>query len=76
MNKMINAIGLGHSIAVVIVALLTTIAIGAKADIPKRISYAIDYELGVAHLCDGTDTAYEVHQCKYDYSDLMERNNG
>ena len=73
MNYLINKIGLGHSIAFVIVALLTTIAVGAKAEMPKRISYAIDYELGVAHLCDGTDTAYEVHGCKYDYSEYMNK---
>lgn len=73
MNYLIKTIGLGHSIAFVIVALLTTIAIGAKADMPKRISYAIDYELGVAQLCDGTDTAYEVHGCKYDYSEYMNK---
>ena len=73
MNYLINKIGFGHSIAVVIVALLTTIAVGAKADMPKRISYAIDYELGVAQLCDGTDTSYEVHQCKYDYSEYMNK---
>ena len=73
MNYLIKTIGLGHSIAVIIVALLTTIAVGAKADMPKRISYAIDYELGVAHLCDGTDTAYEVHGCKYDYSEYMNK---
>lgn len=71
MNYLINKIGLGHSIAFVIVALLTTIAVGAKADMPKRISYAIDYELGIAQQCDGTDEAYEVYGCKYDYSDLM-----
>lgn len=71
MNYLINKIGLGHSIAFVIVALLTTIAVGAKADMPKRISYAIDYELGIAQQCDGTDSSYEVHGCKYDYSDLM-----
>lgn len=68
---LINKIGLGHSIAFVIVALLTTIAIGAKADMPKRISYAIDYELGIAQQCDGTDSSYEVYGCKYDYSDLL-----
>lgn len=73
MNYLINKIGLGHSIAFVIVALLTTIAVGAKAEMPKRINYAIDYELGVAHLCDGTDTAYEVHGCKYDYSEYMNK---
>ena len=73
MNYLINKIGLGHSIAVVIVALLTTIAVGAKADMPKRISYAIDYELGVAQLCDGTDSSYEVYGCKYDYSEYMNK---
>lgn len=76
MNYLIKQIGLGHSIAVIVVAILTLLAMGAKADMPKRISYAIDYELGVAQLCDGTDTAYEVHQCKYDYSEYMENNNG
>lgn len=71
MNKMINTIGLGHTIAFTIVAIMTLLAVGVKADMPKRISYAIDYELGIAQQCDGTDTAYEVHGCKYDYSDLM-----
>ena len=71
MNFLIKQIGLGHTIAFVIVALLTTIAIGAKADMPKRISYAIDYELGIAQQCDGTDSSYEVYGCKYDYSDLL-----
>lgn len=71
MNYLINKIGLGHTIAFVIVAILTLIAVGAKAEMPKRISYAIDYELGIAQQCDGTDEAYEVHGCKYDYSDLM-----
>lgn len=71
MIYLINKIGLGHSIAFVIVALLTTIASGAKADMPKRISYAIDYELGIAQQCDGTDSSYEVYGCKYDYSDLL-----
>jgi hypothetical protein len=73
MNYLINKIGLGHTIAFVIVAILTTIAVGAKADAVKRVNYAIDYELGVAHLCDGTDTAYEVHGCKYDYSEYMNK---
>lgn len=73
MNYLVNKIGLGHSIAVIIVAILTLLAVGAKADAVKRINYAIDYELGVAQLCDGTDTAYEVHQCKYDYSEYMNK---
>lgn len=71
MNYLINKIGLGHSIAFIIVAIMTLLAVGAKAEMPKRISYAIDYELGIAQQCDGTDEAYEVHGCKYDYSDLM-----
>ena len=65
-------IGLGHSIAFVIVALLTTIVIGAKVDAVKRVNYAIDYELGIAQQCNGTDTAYKIG-CKYDYSDLLNR---
>ena len=73
MNKLVQTIGLGHSIAFVIVALLTTIAVGAKADVVKRINYAVDYELGIAQQCDGTDYSYEVLQCKYDYSDLLNR---
>lgn len=73
MNKMINAIGLKHSIAVAVVALLTTIAVGAKADVVKKVNYAIDYELGIAHQCDGTDSSYEIYGCKYDYSDLLNR---
>lgn len=73
MNKLIQTIGLGHSIAFVVVALLTTIAVGAKAEMSKRISYAIDLELGIAHQCNGTDYAYEVLECKYDYSDLLNR---
>ena len=73
MNYLIKQIGLGHSIAVIVVAILTLLAVGAKADAVKRVNYAIDYELGVAHLCDGTDTAYEVHGCKYDYSEYMNK---
>lgn len=73
MNFLINKIGLGHSIAFVIVAIMTLLAVGAKAEMPKRISYAIDYELGIAQQCDGTDTAYEVHGCKYDYSEYMNK---
>ena len=71
MNKLIQTIGLGHSVAFVIVALLTTIAVGAKADVVKRVNYAIDYELSIAQQCDGTDSSYEVYGCKYDYSDLL-----
>ena len=73
MNKLIQTIGLGHSIAFVIVALLTTIAVGAKADVVKRVNYAVDYELGIAQQCDGTDSSYEIYGCKYDYSDLLNK---
>lgn len=73
MNKIIQSIGLGHSIVFVIVALLTTIAVGAKADVVKRINYAVDYELGIAQQCDGTDSSYEIYGCKYDYSDLLNK---
>lgn len=73
MNKLVQTIGLGHSIAFVIVALLTTIAVGAKADVVKRVNYAVDYELGIAQQCDGTDSSCEIYGCKYDYSDLLNR---
>lgn len=71
MNKVISKLGLGHTIAITIVAIMLAITASAKADMVKRINYAIDYELGIAQQCDGTDEAYEVHGCKYDYSDLM-----
>lgn len=73
MNYLINKLGYGHSIAFVVVALLTTIAVGAKADVVKRINYAVDYELGIAQQCDGTDSSYEIYGCKYDYSDLLNK---
>ncbi len=71
MNKLVNKLGLGHTIAIFIVAIMLAITASAKADMVKRINYAIDYELGIAQQCDGTDSSYEVHGCKYDYSDLM-----
>lgn len=67
----INKLGLGHTLAIYVVAMVIVVATAMKVDMVKRINYALDYELGVAHLCDGTDTSYEVHQCKFDYSDLM-----
>lgn len=73
MNRLIQSISLGHSIAFVLISILTLIAIGAKTEIPKRINYAIDYELGIAHQCDGTDYSYKVLQCKYNYTDLLNR---
>lgn len=71
MNKVISKLGLGHTIAITIVAIMLAITASAKADMIKRINYAIDYELGIAHQCDGTDSSYEVYGCKYDYSDLL-----
>lgn len=71
MNKIVSKLGLGHTIAISIVAIMLAITASAKADMVKRINYAIDYELGIAQQCDGTDEAYEVHGCRYDYSDLM-----
>lgn len=71
MNKLVNKLGLGHTIAISIVAIMLTITASAKADMVKRINYAIDYELGIAQQCDGTDSSYEVYGCKYDYSDLL-----
>lgn len=73
MNYLIKHIGFGHSIAVIIVALLTLLAVGAKADAVKRMNYALDYELGIAKQCNGTDYAYEVLGCKYDYSEYMNK---
>lgn len=71
MNKLVSKLGLGHTIAIILVAIMLAITASAKADMVKRINYAIDYELGIAQQCDGTDEAYEVHGCKYDYSDLL-----
>lgn len=71
MNKIVSKLGLGHTIAITIVAIMLAITASAKADMVKRINYAIDYELGIAQQCDGTDSSYEVYGCKYDYSDLL-----
>lgn len=71
MNKLVNKLGLGHTITISIVAIMLAITASAKADMVKRINYAIDYELGIAQQCDGTDSSYEVYGCKYDYSDLL-----
>lgn len=67
----INKLGIGHTIAIYVVAVALAIATAVKVDAVKRINYALDYELGIAHLCDGTDASYETYGCKYDYSDLM-----
>lgn len=55
---------------IIFISLLALILVN-EIDVLKKLNYALDYELGIAHLCDGTDTAYEVHNCKYDYSDLL-----
>lgn len=74
MNYLIKRIGLGHTIAFVVVALLTTFVVLTKLDIVKRINYAFDYELGIAYQCNGTDYAYETLGCKYDYSEYFNGN--
>lgn len=71
MNKIVNKLGLGHTIAIILVTIMLAITASAKVDMVKRINYAIDYELGIAQQCDGTDSSYEVYGCKYDYSDLL-----
>lgn len=68
---LIKELGLGHTLAIYIVAIILAIATAIQIDMVKRINYAIDYELGIAQQCDGTDTSYEVYGCKFDYSDLM-----
>lgn len=72
---MIKNIGLGHTIALYIVALILSVTVWNVTDMSKRINYALDYELGIAQLCNGSDESYEVHQCKYDYSDLLSKEN-
>lgn len=67
----INKLGIGHTIAIYVVAVALAMATAVKVDAVKRINYALDYELGIAHQCDGTDESYEVHGCRFDYSDLM-----
>ena len=64
-------LGLGHTLAIYVVAMVIAVATAMKVDAVKRINYALDYELGIAQQCDGTDEAYEVHGCRFDYSDLM-----
>lgn len=64
-------LGLGHTLAIYVVAVALAMATAVKVDAVKRINYALDYELGIAHQCDGTDESYEVHGCRFDYSDLM-----
>lgn len=64
-------LSIGHTIAIYIVAVALAMATAVKVDAVKRINYAIDYELGIAQQCDGTDTSFEVYGCKFDYSDLM-----
>lgn len=64
-------LGIGHTIAIYVVAVALAMATAVKVDVVKRINYALDYELGIAHQCDGTDESYEVYGCRFDYSDLM-----
>lgn len=72
MHKLfVRNLGIGHTIAIYVVAVALAMATAVKVDMVKRINYALDYELGIAHQCDGTDESYEVHGCRFDYSDLM-----
>ena len=72
MHKLfVRNLGIGHTIAIYVVAVALAMATAVKVDAVKRINYALDYELGIAHQCDGTDTSYEVYGCRFDYSDLM-----
>ena len=73
MQFLINKLGYGHTVAITVIAILLAITASAKADVGKRISYAIDLELGIAQQCNGNDYAYEVLECKYDYSDLLNK---
>lgn len=70
-SLLVRNVGLGHTLAIYVVAVALAMATAVKVDAVKRINYAIDYELGIAHQCDGTDESYEVHGCRFDYSDLM-----
>lgn len=71
----IKQIGLGHTIMLYLVAIVLSVTVWDIAKMSKRINYALDYELGIAQLCNGSDESYEVHQCKYDYSDLLSKEN-
>lgn len=66
MNKSVSVLALVFVLGLIYVFIGDTIV--------YELNYAIDYELGVAHLCDGTDTAYEIHGCKYDYSEKFQNN--
>lgn len=70
-SLLVRNLGIGHTIAIYAVAVALAMATAVKVDVVKRINYALDYELGIAHQCDGTDTSYEVYGCRFDYSDLM-----
>lgn len=66
MNKSISILALVFVLGLIYVFVGNTIA--------YELSYAIDYELGIAQECDGTDYAYETLGCKYDYSEKFQNN--
>ena len=73
-SYLINHLGKGHTIALYFILILLMLVSASKIDIVKRINYAFDYELGIAHQCNGTDYAYETLGCKYDYSEYFSDN--
>lgn len=71
----IKQIGLGHTIMLYLITLILSVTVWNVTDMSKRINYALDYELGIAQLCNGSDESYEVYSCTYDYSDLLSKEN-
>ncbi len=67
MNKSLNI----YAIILLALTLFAVSVLAVKIDVVKRINYAFDYELGIAHQCNGTDYAYETLGCKYDYSEYF-----
>lgn len=60
-----------YAIILLALTLFAVSVLAVKIDVVKRINYAFDYELGIAHQCNGSDYAYETLGCKYDYSEYF-----
>ena len=67
MTKALNI----YAIILLALTLFAVSVLAVKIDVVKRINYAFDYELGIAHQCNGSDYAYETLGCKYDYSEYF-----
>lgn len=67
MTKSLNI----YAIILLALTLFAVSVLAVKIDVVKRINYAFDYELGIAHQCNGSDYAYETLGCKYDYSEYF-----